>query len=145
MAGRQAIGSDLPRGHQQGIELHVVVAQRARNRRAAREILLDKRLHHGFLKSLLVVHNVVRHAQVLRHALRIVHIIERAAALAARAVAVELRQAALVPELHRQANDGKAALDQDRRDGGAVHAAAHGDCGHGTRIGIRFHTIEFLP
>ena len=130
VAGRQAVGADLARGHEQRIELHVVVAHRARNRRAAREIFLDKRLHHGFLESLLVIHNVVRHAEVLGHALGVINVVERAAALAVRAVAVELRQAALVPQLHRQADDGKAALLQDRGNGRAVHAAAHRDGCH---------------
>ena len=129
VAGRQAVGSDLPRSHEQRIELHVVVAMSARNRGAPGEILLNEWLHHGFFEPLFVVHHVVRHSQVLRHALRVVHVIERAAALSVRAITVELRQAALVPELHRQADHRKPALDKHRRDSRAVNAAAHGDCG----------------
>src|SRR6267378_3212731 len=127
VAGRQAVGSDLARSHQQRIELHVVVAMSARNRGAPGEILLNEWLHHSFFEPLFVVHHVVRHSQVLRHALRVVHVIDRAAALSVRAITVELRQAALVPELHRQADHRKPALDKHRRDSRAVHAAAHGD------------------
>ena len=105
----------------------MVVALGARNQRAACQILVNERADYGVLESLLVVHHVVRHSQVLRHALGIVNIVERAAALSVGAVTVEFRQAALVPKLHRQTDNWKSALDQDRRDGRAVHAAAHGD------------------
>jgi hypothetical protein len=107
----------------------VIVAMSAWDRRAPGKIVRDKWLHHGFFEPLLVVHHVVRHSQVLCDALCIVHIIERAAALSVRAVTVEFRQAALIPQLHRQADNRKPALDENRRYGRTVHAAAHGDCG----------------
>src|SRR4029077_12913243 len=81
-------------------------------------------------------------AKVLRYALGVIDVIERAAALAVRAVTVELRQTPLVPQLHRQADDGKAALLQDRGNGRAVHAAAHRDGRHRALIWIRVHVIS---
>ena len=72
-------------------------------------------LHHGFLEALLEIHNVVGHAQVLRHALGVVHVVQRAAALAVRAAAVEFRQPALVPELHGQPDDGEPRSSESRR------------------------------
>jgi len=69
------------------------------------------------------------HSQVLRDALRIVHIIERAATLSTRAIKVKLRQTALIPQLHRKADNWAPALHENRRYGGAVYAAAHSDCG----------------
>ena len=86
------------------------------DRRAPGEIFFDKWLNHGFLEPLLVVHHVMRHAQMLRDTLRIVYIIERAAALSARAVAIKRRKAALVPQLHGQANHRNSALHKHRRD-----------------------------
>jgi len=130
MARRQAVSANLPGRHEQWIKLHVVIAHCAWNRSSASEIFLHKGLHYGFLEALLVIHNVVRHAQVLRDALGVVYIIQRTAAMAVRSAAVELRQAALVPELHRQPDDGRAALLQNRGNRGAVHPAAHRDGGH---------------
>jgi hypothetical protein len=57
----------------------------------------------------------------------VVGIVERAAAAGVddRQVAV---QAALVPELHGEANDSAGlALGQQRGGGGGVHSATHGD------------------
>ena len=66
---------------------------------------------------------------MLRDALGVVHIIERAAAVLRRAVALQFGQAALIPQLHRQPDDGTALPLQHRRDGGGIHAARHGN-GH---------------
>ena len=46
---------------------------------------------------------------MLRDALGVINVIERAAAVLGRAVSLKLGQAALIPELHRQA-DYRAAL-----------------------------------
>jgi len=66
---------------------------------------------------------------VLRDALGIVHILERAAALPVRAVEIKLWQTTLIPQLHRQADDRKPSLHENRRYSRAIHPAAHGDCG----------------
>jgi hypothetical protein len=139
VAGGQTAGSDLPRGDEQGIELYVIVAMSAWDRRAPGKIVRDKWLHHGFLEPLLVVHHVVRHSQVLGDALCIVDILERAATLSTRAITVKLRQTALIPQLHRKADNWEPAVHENRRYSRAVHAAAHGDCGQGILIYIQFH------
>jgi hypothetical protein len=60
------------------------------------------------------------------YAASVVDIVVRAAAMLGGAVIFELRQAALVPELHREADDGLGAVVEDRGYGGAVYAAGHG-------------------
>ena len=75
---------------EQLIEFHVIVAKRARNRRASREIILHKRPHHRFLELLLEIHHVVGNAQMFGHAARVVHIVDRTAAVSA----LELRRPA---------------------------------------------------
>ena len=69
----------------------------------------------------------MRKIQVLRHGLGVVHIIERAAAVLRGAIALKLREAALVPELHGKADDGAALLLQESGDGGRVDTSGHGD------------------
>ena len=54
------------------------------------------------------------------------------------AVALKFGQAALIPELHSEADDGAALLLQDCGDGGRIHAAGHGD---GDEAGLRFRAI----
>ena len=100
MPSGQAVSANLPRHHQQLVKLDVVIAQRARNRRAPGQVFVDERAHNSFLKLVLEVDDVVREAQVLGHTPRVVHIVERAAAVVHRTVAMHLRQAPLVPELH---------------------------------------------
>lgn len=65
---------------------------------------------------------------MLGDAARVVDIVNRTAAMLRGFSGLELREAALVPELHGEADDGLAALVHDCGDGGAVHSAAHGDC-----------------
>ena len=61
------------------------------------------------------------------YAAGVVNVVVGAAAMLGGAVILELREAALVPELHGEADDGLGAIVEDGGDGGAVHAAAHGD------------------
>src|SRR5208282_700195 len=64
---------------------------------------------------------------MLRYALRVVHVVERAAAMLGGAGALQFGEAALVPELHGEADDGAALLLEDGGDGRRVHATRHGD------------------
>ena len=127
MAGGDAVGADLPRGGEQLVELHVVVAERARNRRAAFEIIVDERADHVVFEFALEIHHVERNAEMLGDAARVVDVVDRAAAMLRGAARFFLRQAALIPELHREADDRLAAIVKHRRDRGAIDAAAHGD------------------
>ena len=81
VAGGDALGANLARGHQQLIELHVVIAHGARNRRAAFEIIVHERLNHVQFELALEIHDVERNAQMLGHAARVVDIVVRAAAV----------------------------------------------------------------
>ena len=134
MARGDALSADLPRGDEQLVELHVIVAHGARNRRAAFQIIRDERANHVEFELALEVHHVERNSEMLGDAARIVHIVMRAAAMLRRSIVLELRQATLIPQLHREADDGLRAVVQNRGDRGAIHAAAHG-YGHGVGCG----------
>src|SRR5215471_17352859 len=77
---RQEIGPNLAGSDQQLIELEMIVAEAAGNRRTSGKILLDKRTHYVILKPLLVIHDVIRNAQVFSHATGVVDIVNRTAA-----------------------------------------------------------------
>jgi hypothetical protein len=129
----QHVRANLPRGNQQLVKLKMVVAQAARNRRAPGKILVNKRTHHVALKALLMVHHVIRNSQLLGHATRVIHVVNRAAAsLHLLRHALVSGQPALVPELHRQANHVMPLSAQHGRNGGRIHTAGHG-YGNGLR------------
>jgi hypothetical protein len=117
MSGGNALGADLPRGDEQLIELHVVVAHGARNGRAAFEVIIDERLNHGQFEFALEIHNVKRNAQMLCDAAGVVNIVVRTATMLRPTVDIlQLWQAALVPELHREAYNRLFAFVQDGCD-----------------------------
>ena len=143
VAGGDALGTDLARGDEELIELHVIVAHGAGDGRAAFEVVRDEGLDYIKLEFAFEIHDVERNAEMFGYAASVVDIVVRAAAMLSGAVIFELGQAALVPELHRQANDGLGAVVEDGGNGGAVHAAAHGDCdgvggGDGWLVGCEF-------
>src|SRR5262245_16873811 len=72
---------------------------------------------------------------MLRDALRVVNIVERAAAMLRGAFALQFWQAALIPQLHGEANDGTRLLLQNGSDGRGVDSAGHCD---GDEAGTRF-------
>src|SRR5487761_114976 len=130
MAGGQTVGADLARSDEQLLELHVIIAERTRDGRAAGEIIIHERANHALLKRLLEIHNVKRKAKMPRDAARVVNVVERAAAMRRGPFGRgKLREAALVPELHRQANDRLGSFVEERGDSRAVDATAHGDGG----------------
>src|SRR5580658_870611 len=131
MAGGDAFGADLSRGDEELIELHVVVTHGARDGRAAFEIIGDEGADYVEFKLALEVDHVERDAEMFGYAARVVHVVVRAAAMLGWAVIFQLRQAALIPELHGKADDGLRAFVEDGGYGGAVHTAAHG---HGDRV-----------
>src|SRR5581483_7164788 len=80
VTGRQHVGADLACGNQKLIELQVIVAETARNRRTSGEILVHERTNHVALEALLMVHDVVRNAKLLGDVPRVVNVLDRAAA-----------------------------------------------------------------
>jgi hypothetical protein len=119
MPCRQHISANLPRGDQKLVELQMVVAQAAGNRRSPGKILVNKRTHHVALKTLFMVHHVIRNAKVLGHAARIVHVVNgAAAALHLLRHALATGKPPLVPKLHSQPNYCVTLGAQHGRDGG---------------------------
>ncbi len=75
MASGDTAGADRARGPEQLVELQMVVAQRAGNRRAPGKILAHKGPHHILLEALFLIHDVIRNAQMLSNASRIVYVV----------------------------------------------------------------------
>jgi hypothetical protein len=69
----------------------------------------------------------MRKIQVLRHGLCVIDVIERAAAVLGRGVTLQFGEAALVPELHGEADNGAALLLQECGDSGRIDTAGHSD------------------
>ncbi len=127
VAGCDRIGADLLRDRQQLIELKVVVAEAARDGSASRQILLHERTNDVALKAVLVIDYVIGNANRLGDAAGIVHVVQRAAAALDRVRhALVPRQPALVPELHRQADNVSALRAQHGRHGRGVNPSRHG-------------------
>src|SRR5205807_9654145 len=110
-------------------ELQTAVARDARDGRLAFQITSDERLDHVALELALQIQNVERKSQILRHAPRVVHVVERAAAAGKRLAALVHAQApTLIPQLHREADKLVPLLLQNRSRRRGVNAAAH--CNH---------------
>src|SRR6266849_5088000 len=63
---------------------------------------------------------------MLRYGLGVIDVIERATAVLRGAVALKFGEAALVPKLHGEADDGVALLLQKSGNGGRVNTSGHG-------------------
>jgi len=62
---------------------------------------------------------------MLRYRLGVVNVVKGTAAVLCGTVALEFREAALIPELHCEADDGAALLLQESGDSGGVDATGH--------------------
>ncbi len=106
----------------------MVVAEGAGDGRAAGEVLGDEGLDDVGLEALLLVDEVVRDAELLGDAAGVVDVVDgAAAALHGLGHAFVAGEAALVPELQGEADEGVALLAQESGDGRGVDAAGHGD------------------
>ena len=81
VAGGDAVGADLAGGGEELIELHVIVAEGARNRSAAFEVIVDERADYGVFEFALEVHDVERDAEMFGYAAGVVDVVDRAAAV----------------------------------------------------------------
>src|SRR5216684_3694033 len=105
----------------------VIVAEAARDGRASGEILGDEGADDVALEALFVIDHVVRNADVLGYAAGVVDVVERAAAAGdLLGHAFVSGEAALVPELHGQADDVVSLGAEHGGDGGGVNSARHG-------------------
>ena len=121
MAGRQHLRAEFARGRQEIAELDRLVAIDARHRRLACDIARGKAVDDRLLEPALVIEDVVRDPDPLRHRSRIVNVLTGAAGTLA------VGRRTVIVELQRHANDVIAlGLEQCRRDRG-IHAARHGD------------------
>src|ERR1700683_4608924 len=127
VAGGDVFGADAASRREQLVELEMVVAKRAGNRRASGQLLIDKRANHVALESLFLIYNVIRNAKVFGNTPRIVQVVERAAAprLGRIGNAMLACEASLVPELKREPDDGLALVGEDRRSRGRVDPSGH--------------------
>src|SRR5258708_30001472 len=131
VAGGETIGADLASHAEQRVKLHLSVAVGASDRSASAEIVLHERAHNAIFKVLLKVYDVVGKVKMLRDALGVVDIVQRAAAMLRRAVigegTLQFGQAALIPELHGKRDDGASVLLQNGGNGGRIHSTRHRD------------------
>ena len=104
----------------------MIVAQTAGYGRPSRQILFNKGPHHVLLKALLMIDHIVGDIERLGDAAGVIDIINRTAASADM-----LRHAfvagkpPLVPELHRQSDNGVPLGAQHGCDSGGIHPARH--------------------
>jgi hypothetical protein len=116
--GGDGFRADLLRYRKQLIELQMIVAEAAWNRRASGQILLHEGTNHIALETVFVVDHVIRNANGLGYATGIINIVNRtAAALYGLRHALVASQSALVPELHGQADNVVAFGAQHGRNG----------------------------
>ena len=122
VARRDVIRAELHGLLQEPLELDVAVAGDAGIRRPALRVVREEVIDDLFLEHLLEVHGVMRDADDLRHAARIVDTAEAAAA-----AVVLVKITALLRQAHRHTDGLIVLLLEQRRRKRAVHAAAHRD------------------
>jgi hypothetical protein len=121
VTGRHVRRAQRTRLLQQRAELQFLVAEHARAGRAPRAILGHKRVNHQLVKPLLLVHDVVWDAELLRHCTGVRHRL-RPATLVRRDAHARLR-----PEFHRDPDDLMTLVQQAPHGDAGIHAAAHAD------------------
>ena len=129
MPGRQHIGPEVARGREQIGELHAVVAGNARDRRFARRVARDERLHHRLAEAGLVVEHIMRDAERRRDGARVADVAPRTAGALTCGAPIIVK-----PQGH--ADDIVALVLEQGRDHGGIHTARHrdNDTGGGRRL-----------
>ena len=115
LRGAQPIGEGEELAH-----LDRAVARDARARRRPAQVGVDERVDHFFREELAAIERIVRDAEVVGDAARVVLVFGRAAPAAHRAVV------GVVPEVQGDADHVVPALDEPRRGHGGVDPSAHG-------------------
>lgn len=119
VAGGDSLGTDLAGGEEELIELEVIVAEGAGDGGSAGEVLADEGANDFFFEAVLRVDEVVGDAEVLGYVAGVVDVVDgAAAALYAFGHAFAASEAALVPELEGEADEGMSLGVEKRSDGG---------------------------
>ena len=122
VARRNVFRAELHRLLQEALELDIAVAGDARIRRPSLRVVRQEVVDNLLLEHLLEIHDIVRDADDLRHAARVVNTAETAAA-----AVILIKITALLRQAHRHTDGLIALLLEQRRRKRAVHAAAHRD------------------
>ena len=133
MTGSEADGTDLSRHAKQGIKFNVGIAIGAGDGSAAGKILIDEGADDFGFELVFEIDHVVRKIEMLSDALGVVYVVDGAAAVLCRAGGLQRGEAALIPELHGETDDGAVLFLHQRGDYRAVDAAAHG---YGDDLGV---------
>ena len=120
--GRQHVAPERAGACLQQAELQIPVAVQAGVRRRPVLIGRGKARHDLLTKRILIIKDIVRHAQRIGHAAGILHIVERAAGVAARHAGV-----LIFIQLHGHAHAVVTRLLHQVCRHARIHAAAHGD------------------
>ena len=123
MSCRDVVGIQKHGPAEQEVELDLVVARETGMRSPAPVILFDEVVHDVRLKLALEVLHVVGDADGLAHPAGVLHVLDRAAALAVGGNVVALHR----PQPHRDADDLVALLMQQQGRHGGVNPPAHRD------------------
>ena len=127
MPGGDAVCANLPSGDKELVELEVVVAKGAGDGCAAGEVLADEGLDDFCFEAGLLIHHIVRDVELFGYVASVVDVVDAAAAaLDGFGHAFVASEAALVPELEGEADDGVALGAQKCGDGGGVDSSGHG-------------------
>src|SRR5579862_1774069 len=103
----------------------MVVAERARNWCAAFQIVVHEWTNDVLFELALEVDHIKRDTQMFRDTPSVIHVVNRTAAMLHWLGALKLRQAPLIPKLHRQSNDLLPAGVHHGRNGRTVNSATH--------------------
>jgi hypothetical protein len=136
VAGGDAVGADLAGGDEELVELEVVVAEGAGDGRASSEILRYEGHDDVGFEAGLLVDYVVGDVELLGNVAGVIDIVDgTAAALDGLGHALVSSEAALIPKLQGEADEGVALCAQECGDGGGVDSSGHGD-GDGLPTGL---------
>ena len=117
---RHCVRAKIARCRQKVGELHGLVAAHAGDRRRAFQVGVREVFHNLLTKAAFVIQHVMRNAQRLGDAPRVVDVLTRTART------LFLQRCAMIVELQRHADHIIAGIFQQGCDDGRVHAAGHG-------------------
>jgi hypothetical protein len=126
VAGGQSFGADLAGHAEQRGKLDVGVAIGAGDGSAAGKILVDEGADDAGFEFVFEIYDVVGEVEVLRDALGVVDVVDRATAMLFGRVGLQGGEAALIPELHGEADYFARLFLEEGGYYGAVDTAAHG-------------------